>query len=62
MTYDLAEGHNITLKGSMLNEADDDEEYDEYYDEDGYYEDSIEDYLDDYLLALVQQAAGSDPH
>ena len=63
MTYDLAEGHNITLKGSMLNEADDDdEEYDEYYDEDGYYEDSIEDYLDDYLLALVQQAASSDPH
>lgn len=46
----------------MLNEADDDEEYDEYYDEDGYYEDSIEDYLDDYLLALVQQAAGSDHH
>ena len=44
LTYDLAEGHNITLKGSMLNESDfpDDEE------------ESIDDYLDDYLLTLVQ--------
>ena len=45
LTYDLAEGHNITLKGSMLNEMSSDDEEGE----------NIEDYLDDYLLALMQQ-------
>lgn len=45
LTYDLAEGHNVTLKGSMLNEMSSD-------DEDG---ENIEDYLDDYLLTLMQE-------